>query len=141
MTMKLPVGIMDVDDRQCLHNGERFYEKLIGFNLAFSIDLSVIDGLQCYIDRGPNFSKMVEPGIIIVGSNRVATDIVAVGVMKYFNAYGLDSKPILEHKQIILADKYGLRSQEQNIDLQLKNMTDDKKFEKMVAIIKKEISS
>jgi uncharacterized protein (DUF362 family) len=141
MTMKLPVGIMDLDDRQFLHNGERFYEKLIGFNSAFSIDLSVIDGLKCYIDRGPNFNKMVEPGVIIVGSNRVATDIVAVGVMKYFKAYGLDSKPILEHKQIFLAEKYGLKNKEQNIDLQINNMTDDKNFEKMTVLIEKELSS
>jgi hypothetical protein len=60
--------------------------------------------------------------------------------MKYFKAYGLDSKPILEHKQISLAEKYGLKNKEQNIDLQIKNMTDDKNFEKMTVMIEKELS-
>jgi len=85
---------------------------------------------------------MVEPGIIIIGSNRVAVDAVAVGVLKQFRAYGLETKSILEHEQISRASKLGLGTPElTSIDLRTKNLEDDSNFEILCVLIKKELGS
>jgi len=141
MSIKLAVGFMDPKGREWLHNGENFYEKLIGFNLAFSTDFIVVDGLICYVDKGPSFTKIVKPGIIIVGSNRVAVDSVAVGVLKHYKAYGLDKKSIPDHKQIRLAENLGLGSPRlKHIDLKTKKLVDDSDFDALVSLIKKDLN-
>jgi uncharacterized protein (DUF362 family) len=142
MSIKLAVGVMDPRGREWLHNGEDFYEKLLGFNLAVPNDLTVIDGLRCYVDKGPNFTEMVNPGLIIVGSNRVAVDAVAVGVLKHYKAYGLENKPIKNYTQFKLAEKLDLGSLENGkIELIPKNMTDDSDFDNVINLIKKELVS
>jgi len=142
MSMKLAVGMMDAKAREWLHNGERFYEKLMEFNLAFTTDLTVVDGLKCYVDKGPSFTEMVEPGITLIGSNRVATDAVAVAILKKFNAYGLETKPILEHEQIKLAERLSLGNPKlENIDLRTENLAEDSEFETLITQIKNELGS
>jgi len=142
MSIKLAVGLMDARSREWLHDGTKFYEKLVGFNLAFSSDLTVVDGLKCFVDKGPNFTDMVEPGIIIIGSNRVAVDAVAVGILKHYRAYGLETKPILEHEQIRQASMLGLGTPKlKGIDLRTKNLEDDSNFEILCALIEKELES
>ena len=142
MSMKLSVGMMDAKAREWLHNGERFCEKLIEFNLAFSTDLTVVDGLKCYVDEGPSFTEMVEPGITLIGSNRVATDAVAVAILKQFKAYGLETRPILKHEQIKLAERRNLGNPKlENLDLRTENLTEDSKFETLITLIKNELGN
>jgi uncharacterized protein (DUF362 family) len=142
MSIKLAVGLMDPKGREWLHNGEHIYEKLLGFNLAISSDLTLIDGLRCYVDKGPNFSKMVKPGVIIIGSNRVAVDTIAVGVLKYYQAHGMEKKPIKNHTQFRLAEKLNLGSPElKHIDLRTKNLTEDSKFDDILDKIKEDLTS
>ena len=142
MCMKLGVGLMDVEGRELLHNGEFFYEKLAEFNLAFPVDLCIVDGLSCFIDSGPEFTKMVNPGIIIVGNNRVATDAIAVSIMKQLGAYGISDKPVLENEQFIWASKLDLgKPIFSEINLKYSNLTDDPNFEQIISKIKDDLTS
>jgi uncharacterized protein (DUF362 family) len=140
LVMKLAVGMMDVSARDILHNGYKFYPKLAEFNLTFSMDLAIIDGLKCYIDEGPEFKEMVEPNIIIVGNNRVATDAVALSLMKYLRTFGIKNKPVLEHKQFIYAKKLGLESRLNNIDLRTYDTLQSQDFDDIISLIKEELS-
>tara|TARA_B100001971_G_C18150727_1_gene515684 strand:+ start:53 stop:1108 length:1056 start_codon:yes stop_codon:yes gene_type:complete len=140
LSMKLAVGLMDVVARDWLHNGESLYEKLAEFNLAVSTDLSIVDGMKCYIDQGPEFKNMVEPKIMIVGNDRVAVDAVTVAIMKQLGAYGVEIKPVREHEQIILAERLGLgKSSIDDIVLRTSDLTDSQDFESIVTRIKKEL--
>ena len=85
--------------------------------------------------------NIIEPGIIVVGSNRVATDAVCVALMKLNNARRVSDIKILEHEQFKVAMKLGLGSPKiENIDLRSLNLTEDKGFQDIVNGIREELS-
>lgn len=142
IALKLAVGLIDAVGREWLHNGEAFYEKMVELNLAFSADLVVTDAMKFYTDSGPThyFGGMVEPGIIIVGTNIVAADAVAATLMKQYGAHGLIDQPILEHKQFTLAEDLDLgKSKKKDMDLKTSNLIEDENFETLISQIKAEL--
>lgn len=140
MSLKGNVGCIDATQRQWMHNGENFYEKMIEINLAAPTDLVVTDGMKMYIDQGPELKELVEPGIIIVGSNQVVTDALSVAVMKSYGAYGMTEKPVLYHRQFELAEKYGLGIPKiGHMILKTANLIDDENFEDLISEIKSEL--
>lgn len=140
LSLKVNVGCIDAVQRQWMHNGENFYEKMIEINLAVPTDLVVTDGMKIYVDEGPDLKELVEPGIIIVGSNRVVTDALSVAVMKYYGAYGMKEKPVLHHKQFELAEKYGLGTPKlDKMIMKTANLVDDENFETLISEIRFEL--
>jgi uncharacterized protein (DUF362 family) len=143
INLKLGVGLLDPVGREWLHwnKNQDFMNRMVELNLTFSTDLCVTDVMKFYTGKPPHHDEMVEPGIILVGSNRVATDAVAVCLMKQYGAHRLADIPVREHLSFTLSDAKNLGSSSINdIDLIVSNMTDDSEFSGRVDQIKEELS-
>ena len=141
ISMKLSVGMLDSVGREWLHNEIAHDAKVVELNTVFSTDLVVADATKMISGRRPMLENILEPGIIIAGSNRVATDAVCVALMKLNNARRVSDLDILEHEQFKVALKLGLGSAKiQDIDLRTLNLTEDDQFEVLVDNIREELS-
>jgi uncharacterized protein (DUF362 family) len=138
ISMKLAVGMLDSVGREWLHDGEDHHEKLVELNLAYSADLVVADATQIITGYSP--SGVAEPGIIVAGSNRVATDAVCVTLMKLHGANRVSDRPVLEHEQFAFARGLGLGSPLlADIDLRTYDLVGDSGFESLVSGIAEEL--
>jgi len=141
ISMKLAVGMLDSIGREWLHNEEAHDAKIAELNTVYSADLIVADATKMITGRRPKFKNIVEPGIIVAGSNRVATDAVCVALMKLNWARRVSDIKILEHEQFKVAMKLGLGSPKiENIDFRSMNLTEDKGFQDIVNGIREELS-
>jgi uncharacterized protein (DUF362 family) len=144
--LKLGVGILDSVGREWLHNGPDypepdFLEKMVEINLAYSTDLVVMDGMKFIRERGAKINAVAEPGIIIVSSNRVATDAVAATVMKHYKAHSMVNKPVLEYPTLTMSPALGLGSPKiDDMVFKTLNLTDDDSFTYIIELIQKELS-
>jgi uncharacterized protein (DUF362 family) len=133
--------MIDAVGREWLHNGNAFYEKMVELNLAYSADLVVADATKIYVDRGPTFKEVAEPGIIIVGSNRVAADAACVALMKRYGVHGVSDEPVLEHEQFAIGERIGLGSPRlDEIDLRASNLSGDENFDELISGIRMELT-
>jgi len=141
ISLKLAVGMIDAVGREWLHNGEDFYEKMVELNLAYSADLVVADATEIYVDRGPTFREVAEPGVIIAGSNRVAADAACVALMKRYGVHGVSDEPVLEHEQFAIGEGLGLGSPRRDkIDLKASNLAGDENFDELISGIRMELT-
>jgi uncharacterized protein (DUF362 family) len=138
ISLKLAVGMIDALGREWLHNGEDHHEKLVELNLAYSADLVVADATQIITSYGP--SGVAEPGIIVAGSDRVATDAVCVALMKHHGAERVSDRRVLGHEQFTIAKWLGLGSPRiRDIELRTSNVVGDPGFDDVVSAIEGEL--
>jgi uncharacterized protein (DUF362 family) len=143
IALKLPVGIIDPVAREWLHKNqnENFINKMIDLHLAFTADLVVTDGMKFYTGRPPTFDEMVSPGIIIVGSNSVASDAVAVCLMKKYKSHRMEDVPVRDHPSLKVGEERGIGSSSlSNIELVTRNLAGDPAFDDTVNFVKKELA-
>lgn len=137
ISLKLAVGMIDAVGREWLHNEEDHYEKLVELNLAYSADLIVADATRIIT----GLASVAEPGVIIAGSNRVATDAVCVALMKHYGADGVSDRPVLGHGQFTIAEGLGLGSPRlKDIDLRTSNLAGDPALDDVVSAIEEELA-
>lgn len=111
MSMKLAVGLTPKSIRRELH-GKRDTDMramIAELNLGYRPKLIVMDGVDAFVDGGPSRGKLVQAGVMIGGTDRVAVDAVGVAVLKELgsNATIMDRK-IFEQDQIRRAVELGL---------------------------------
>jgi len=143
IALKLPVGIIDPVMREWLHNNqnENFINKMIDLNLCFTGDLIVTDAMKFYPSKPGAFNELAEPGLIIVGSNSVAADAVAVCLMKMYKANRLEDAPIREHLSFVIGEERGIGSSSgKDITLLTKDLVGDVGFRDTVNFIEKELA-
>ena len=143
INLKLGVGLLEPVGREWLHwnKNQDFMNRMVDLNRAFSVDLCVTDMMKIYTGKPPVHDDMVEPGIIIVGSNRVATDAVAVCLMKQYGAHRLEDIPVREHLSFTLSEDKGLGSScISDIDMTPVNLDDDPEFGDRINLIEEELS-
>jgi uncharacterized protein (DUF362 family) len=140
ISLKLAVGMLDSVGREWLHDGVDHHEKLVELNLAYSADLIVADASRILVDRDLDPSRAVTPGVIIAGSNRVATDAVCVALMKLHGAHRVSDRPVLDHEQLKIGERLGLGSPRiGDIDLRTANPACDGGFDELVSAIEGEL--
>ncbi len=49
-------------------------------NTAYKPDLIVLDGIQAFVNGGPDQSRLVTSNVILAGTDRVAIDAVGVAL-------------------------------------------------------------
>jgi uncharacterized protein (DUF362 family) len=66
---------------------DRFHweEVITELNLAYTPDLHVIDGTRLMVEGGPWKGKAVDSNLIIATGDRIAADVVGLGVLKHFS--------------------------------------------------------
>ncbi|MDP6457751.1 MAG: DUF362 domain-containing protein [Candidatus Bathyarchaeota archaeon] len=143
IALKLCVGLIDPVGREWLHwnKNQDLMNRMIDINLAFSTDLVVTDAQKFFIDKGPAHNVMAEPGLTIVGSNRVAADAVAVCIMKQHNSHRMEDTPVREHTSFTLGEDRGLGSSSiEDIELLSSNLEEDILFGDVVSQVREELS-
>ena len=106
-----------------LHSSPHQRRMIAEINAAYQPELVVLDGVEAFVDGGPDRGTQVAARVILAGTDRVAIDAVGVAVLRYFGTTPAVSQgSIFQQEQIARAVELGLgvESPEQ-IDL----VTDD----------------
>jgi uncharacterized protein (DUF362 family) len=109
MSLKLAVGVTNKNVRMQMHQSPDIRRMIAEIHQAFTPQLIVMDGLDIFVDGGPMTGKLVNAGVIIVGTDRIAVDAVGLAVLKNHgsNQVIMDTK-IFAQEQIARAVELGL---------------------------------
>jgi uncharacterized protein (DUF362 family) len=78
-------------------------------NQAYSPALVLLDGVEAFVDGGPEAGRKVRPGVILAGSDRVAVDVVAVALLRFLGTTDAVARgPLWQLEQIRRAVELGL---------------------------------
>lgn len=92
-----------------LHGSPYQRQMIAEMNTAYNPDLIVLDGVEAFIDGGPDRGKRVNANVIIAGNDRVAIDGVGVAILRLFGTTPEVSRgPIFRQDQIARAVELGL---------------------------------
>lgn len=92
-----------------LHGSPDQRRMIAEINAAFQPDLIVLDGVDGFVDGGPDQGTRVEPQVIVAGSDPVAVDAVGVAILRRFGTTPAVSQgPIFGQEQIARAVELGL---------------------------------
>jgi uncharacterized protein (DUF362 family) len=78
-------------------------------NAAYQPDLILLDGVEAFVDGGPDRGKQVEAQVILAGTDRVVVDAVGVAILRYYGTTPAVSQGrIFQQEQIARAVELGL---------------------------------
>lgn len=125
------IGCTHLKQRPYLIDSSHWEELVAEFNLACRPDLNIVDGTVSMIEGGPWEGTPANTGIIIASGDRVAADIVGLGLIRSFGKWEMVSgKVVWEQRQIRHALKLGLGRGKDNIHLVTGKM--DARFRELV---------
>lgn len=116
LSLKNSVGMVarySVKDRydymRELHGSPYQREMIAEINLLYKPDLIVLDGLEAFVQGGPDRGTLEKPGVILASTDRVALDAVGVAILRlYKTTPEVASGKIFELAQIKRAVELGL---------------------------------
>jgi len=111
MSIKLAVGATNKSLMRELHGARQTHMRrmIAEIHQAFRPHVIVMDGMEAFVDGGPSRGKLVAPGVIVAGTDRIAVDAVGLAVLKQQGAnVAIMSVKIFEQEQIQRAVELGL---------------------------------
>lgn len=99
-----------------LHSSSSQRRMIAEINQAYTPALIVLDGMEAFVDGGPHAGTRKQPGVMVVGTDRVAVDAVGVAILRLFGGNRtISTGPVFEQTQLKRAVELGLgvRSPEQ----------------------------
>lgn len=116
MSLKNSVGLIakrvpgvNYDFMNELHSSP--YQRLMiaEINKFYRTDLVIMDAMEGFATGGPDKGKLIHPGLIIAGSDRVAIDAVGVALLRSFGTmHDIMEGRIFEQEQIARAAQLGI---------------------------------
>jgi uncharacterized protein (DUF362 family) len=92
-----------------LHSSPHQRLMIAEINAAYQPDLIVLDGVQAFVDGGPDRGKQVDAEVILAGKDRIALDAVGVAILRHFGTTAAVSRgSVFEQEQIARAVELGL---------------------------------
>jgi uncharacterized protein (DUF362 family) len=92
-----------------LHSSPHQRRMIAEINAAFRPGLIVLDGVEAFVDGGPDKGTRVDAQVMLAGSDPVAIDAVGVAVLRHFGTTpSVGQGPIFEQEQIARAVELGL---------------------------------
>jgi len=92
-----------------LHSSPYQRQMIAEVNTAYSPDLVVLDGVEAFVDGGPDRGTKVEARVMLAGTDRVAIDAVGVAILRLLGTTPEVSRgSIFEQEQIARAAELGL---------------------------------
>jgi uncharacterized protein (DUF362 family) len=67
-----------------LHSSSNQRRMIAEINTAYKPDLIVLDGIQAFVNGGPDQGKLVQSNVILAGTDRIAIDAVGVALLRHF---------------------------------------------------------
>lgn len=92
-----------------LHGSPNQRLMIAEINAAYKPDLVILDGVEAFVDGGPDRGKKVNASVILAGHDRIAIDAVGVAILRYFGTTPAVSRgAIFAQEQIAQAVTLGL---------------------------------
>ncbi len=92
-----------------LHTSPDQRKMIAEINTLYQPALILLDGLEAFVDGGPEAGSKVRPGVMIAGTDRVAVDAVGVAILRlYGTTRAVSTGKIFEQEQIARAVELGL---------------------------------
>ena len=92
-----------------LHSSPHQRLMIAEINKAYQPALVLLDGVEALVNGGPEAGKKVNAGVILAGTDRVAVDVVAVGILRSLGTTEAVSKgSVWDLEQIRRAVELGL---------------------------------
>jgi uncharacterized protein (DUF362 family) len=116
MSLKNSVGLVaqwapgeSYNYMQELHGSPHQRLMIAEINTAYQPDLIVLDGVEAFVEGGPDQGKRVDAQVILAGNDRVAMDAVGVAILRRFGTTPVVGQgPIFQQEQIARAVELGL---------------------------------
>ena len=121
-----------------LHSSKNQRRMIAEINASYKPSLVVLDGVEAFTDGGPHKGTKVKSEVILVGTDRVAIDVIGVAILRHFGTTDAVSKgKIFEQEQIAQAVKLGIGISSHE---QIEFLTDDKESREYVSEIRKQFT-
>jgi uncharacterized protein (DUF362 family) len=92
-----------------LHSSPYQREMIAEINLLYKPDLIVLDGLEAFVQGGPERGPLEKPGVMLAATDRVALDAIGVAILRLYKTTPEVARgKIFEHPQIKRAAELGL---------------------------------
>lgn len=92
-----------------LHNSPNQRLMIAEINVPYQPDLILLDGMEAFVDGGPDRGTKVVPGVILASQDRIAIDAVGVAILRYFGTTPeVAGGDIYDQEQIRRAAELGL---------------------------------
>jgi len=112
------IGCTHLKQRPYLIDSDHWEELISEFNLAYRPDINIVDGTVSMIEGGPWEGTAAETNLIIASGDRVAADIVGLGIIKSFGRWGMvTGKDVREQRQIKRAIELNIGNKKNEIRL------------------------
>lgn len=116
MALKNSVGMVakfDPDDgynyMNELHMSVSQREKIAEINTAYHPAVVIMDAILGFSDGGPDTGTLIEPGIMLASTDRIALDAVGVAILRmYGTTRAVSTGPVFDQDQIRRAAELGL---------------------------------
>lgn len=112
MSLKLAVGMLPRAGYPYmgeLHSSPHQRKLIAEINTAFSPDFVVLDGVQAFVNGGPARGTLVDAGVMLTGTDRIAIDAVGVAILRLLGTTPeVSHGHIFEQEQIARAAELGL---------------------------------
>jgi uncharacterized protein (DUF362 family) len=92
-----------------LHSSAHQRHMIAEINTAYTPTLVVIDGVEAFVDGGPDSGTLVHPNVILAGTDRIALDVVGIAILRLLGTTPEVSRgTIFNQTQIARAVELGL---------------------------------
>lgn len=111
MSLKLAVGTTHKRLMRDLHGARQTHMRrmIAEIHQTFTPQLIVMDGIDAFVDGGPSKGKLVQAGVVMAGTDRVAVDAVGLAILKQLGSNDvIMGTKIFEQEQIQRAVELGL---------------------------------
>lgn len=112
MALKLAVGMVPrrgYTYMSELHNSQHIRKMIAEINAAFVPELTVMDGVEAFVDGGPGVGTRKRANIFLASRDRVALDAVGVAMLKKLGSNrDIMETPVFAQEQISRAAELGL---------------------------------
>jgi uncharacterized protein (DUF362 family) len=92
-----------------LHTSPHQRSMIAEINLAYQPDLVLLDGVEAFVEGGPDTGRRVDSQVVLAGTDRIAIDAVGVAMLRLFGTTPEVSRgPVFAQPQIARAVELGL---------------------------------
>lgn len=92
-----------------LHSSPYQRQMIAEINTAYAPALIVMDGVEAFVDGGPDRGKKVQAQVVLAGTDRIAMDALGVAILRLFGTTPEVSRGrVFEQEQIARAVELGL---------------------------------
>lgn len=142
--LKNTVGCVHGKNKPWMYGSEGWEPAVAELNVAVRFHLYVVDGLHSMVRGGPYEGEAAPSGVILASGDPVATDAVALGILKHFGRWDMvDSKGVWDQVQIRRAIALGLGARgPHEVELVAEDLTGgDPEFARLLESVRRHVGT